>query len=370
MILLQSEIPECAVFFAGSVVTCNLSVMCKNSEEEGLAWGSAQVIGIAAIKNVGNMKEEQPGVSFPESTSLSANKSEKGHIVYSTKPKILFCDIKIPHGEVLKFAFEFVLPQDLPPSHNGSTVRYSYKIKLAVQRVGESIKFMQLPFRVLSVKGIPLISTEVESPPMNPFLPRQITQDYGKLTLDILTNLTSRRSPVIYNIVNQRGKVAKLCIFKSVFRLGEDIIGFFDFSGSQVPCYQSEEKRDAGDKDSKEAKEPSQLSKPAAKNVIPHAKCHEMCLGLQHTNFSVPIPLHGTQTFHELGVSLSWKLHFEFVTCASSVDLEPSSDTCSSPPSSTNVETMTWDFPIQVFPAAPAHIDKALLLTKTQVLSL
>ena len=53
-----------------------------------------------------------------------------------------------------------------------------------------------------------------------------------------LQNLTSRRSPVIYNIVNQRGKVAKLCIFKSVFRLGEDIIGFFDFSGSQVPCYQ------------------------------------------------------------------------------------------------------------------------------------
>lgn len=44
-----------------------LMQICYSSEEEGLAWGSAQVIGIAAIKNVGNMKEEQPGVSFPES---------------------------------------------------------------------------------------------------------------------------------------------------------------------------------------------------------------------------------------------------------------------------------------------------------------
>ncbi len=42
----------------------------------------------------------------------------------------------------------------------------------------------------------------------------------------------------MFNITNVRGKVAKFCIFKIVYRLGEDIIGTFTFSEGDIPCLQ------------------------------------------------------------------------------------------------------------------------------------
>lgn len=42
----------------------------------------------------------------------------------------------------------------------------------------------------------------------------------------------------LFNITNMRGKVAKFCIFKTVYRLGEDIIGTFTFSEGDIPCLQ------------------------------------------------------------------------------------------------------------------------------------
>lgn len=44
--------------------------------------------------------------------------------------------------------------------------------------------------------------------------------------------------PDMFNITNMRGKVAKFCIFKTVYRLGEDIIGTFNFSEGDIPCLQ------------------------------------------------------------------------------------------------------------------------------------
>lgn len=41
-----------------------------------------------------------------------------------------------------------------------------------------------------------------------------------------------------YNITNARGKVGKFCLFKLAYKLGEDIVGVFDFTGSTVPCVQ------------------------------------------------------------------------------------------------------------------------------------
>lgn len=42
----------------------------------------------------------------------------------------------------------------------------------------------------------------------------------------------------MFNITNVRGKVAKFCIFKTVYRLGEDIVGTFTFSEGDIPCLQ------------------------------------------------------------------------------------------------------------------------------------
>lgn len=41
-----------------------------------------------------------------------------------------------------------------------------------------------------------------------------------------------------YNITNAKGKVAKFTLFKQAYKLGEDIVGMFDFSEGTVPCVQ------------------------------------------------------------------------------------------------------------------------------------
>ena len=41
-----------------------------------------------------------------------------------------------------------------------------------------------------------------------------------------------------YNITNARGKVARFCLFKQAFRIGDDIVGTCDFTDSSIPCAQ------------------------------------------------------------------------------------------------------------------------------------
>ena len=40
----------------------------------------------------------------------------------------------------------------------------------------------------------------------------------------------------VYNIVSNRGPVGRFCLFKSAYRIGEEIVGSFDFSDSLIIC--------------------------------------------------------------------------------------------------------------------------------------
>lgn len=40
----------------------------------------------------------------------------------------------------------------------------------------------------------------------------------------------------VYNIVSERGSVGQFCLFKSAYRIGEEIVGSFDFSNSLIIC--------------------------------------------------------------------------------------------------------------------------------------
>jgi hypothetical protein len=56
--------------------------------------------------------------------------------------------------------------------------------------------------------------------------------------MNMLQNLTAKRSPNFYNITKSQGKVVRFCLFKQAYKLGEDIVGTFDFSEATVPCVQ------------------------------------------------------------------------------------------------------------------------------------
>ncbi|KAI8878852.1 Rgp1-domain-containing protein [Backusella circina FSU 941] len=54
--------------------------------------------------------------------------------IFSTPPSILFVDLNIAPGETKKFSYKITLPNDLPPSHRGKTIRFNYYLVIAVQK--------------------------------------------------------------------------------------------------------------------------------------------------------------------------------------------------------------------------------------------
>lgn len=46
--------------------------------------------------------------------------------------------------------YEEILPCDLPPSFRGQAVKYSYKLKIGLQRLGANVKMLHLPLRVMT----------------------------------------------------------------------------------------------------------------------------------------------------------------------------------------------------------------------------
>lgn len=123
-----------------------------------------------------------------------------------------------------------------------------------------------------------------------------------------LQNITARRNPNFYMISNIWGKVARFCLFKSSYKLGEDIIGTFDFTVATVRCVQvsvslqCEEETSAGDGDKRQAR------------LLTLSKQHEVCIGLRHTQLILPIPLHVTPEFStDLGIIYVFSVHSERV---------------------------------------------------------
>ena len=208
-----------------------------------------------------------------------------------------------------------------------------------------------------------LLNGSEDFAPSNPFVSKQEKESYFESALQILQVVTSQRNQKFYNVTNSRGHVVKLCLFKQAYKLGEDVVGSLDFSESSVPCIQYAVSLQSWEELTPECRKEKQ--KPC---VTQNSKFHEMVIGFNQTNFILPIPLNCTPSFHTDLINLKWKLHFEFVTATS--ELNMSSTELPNPssmdgrfwqgPNSVNVETMTWDLQVKLYPNLPSYISKGL----------
>ena len=53
--------------------------------------------------------------------------------------------------------YEDIVPFELPPSYRGQAVKYSYKLKIGMQRVGAPVKMLHLPLRLMMWQGSPAV---------------------------------------------------------------------------------------------------------------------------------------------------------------------------------------------------------------------
>ncbi|XP_032521344.2 RAB6A-GEF complex partner protein 2 [Danaus plexippus] len=368
MIELSAKLTTGSVYLAGEALECRISFCHTTQPEhrksqshsdilENLAWASAQIhCFFSTSKNT-----TDKNVIAEKTTALEVTSCDIGDVVFHTKPKILFCDLTIPLGETKFFLYRETLPLEAPPSYRGTAVKYSYKITIATQKVGSHIKMVRLPFRVLPISPVmnlqdlpALCETTDILQPTSPFSEGRKVETHLTMALQVLQNLTARRSPNSYMITNGRGKVGRFCLFKSAYRLGEDIVGTFDFSVGTITCMQVSVSLQP--EEVLKSKTPSKnVNKESCSRSMTVARYHEVTLGLTHSQLILPIPLHITPAFEIDEVSLNWRLHFEFVLSQDKLLPNPE-DKDWNAPLNVPIETMVWNLPVKIYTTLPKQI--------------
>lgn len=87
------------------------------------------------------------------------------------------------------------LPIEAAPSYRGTSVKYSYKVTIATQKVGSHIKMVRIPFRVLPISPIMNMQdlaalcgneTTEELQPTNPFSEERKVETPLTMALQVL----------------------------------------------------------------------------------------------------------------------------------------------------------------------------------------
>lgn len=201
-----------------------------------------------------------------------------------------------------------------PPTYRGQAIRYFWKITIATQRVGSKVQVLRCPIRILPLPtairpdDVPGLCNETneELAPTNPFIEKRKTESKLEIALHHLQNITARRRPNFYLISNKRGKVGRFCLFKSAYKLGEDIVGTLDFACRTVRCVQVSVTLQCEEVLLKPAKQElesvacsTNVGSPpkGVSRIMGFTKHHEVCVGLLQTQMILPVPLHVTPSF-------------------------------------------------------------------------
>lgn len=129
------------------------------------------------------------------------------------------------------------------------------------------------------------------------------------------SNLTtaSNRSANRFEIARSGRRVAVIMLARPAYRLGETINAVINFEGADIPCYALH-----GSLETSETVDPAIALRSAASihrvTRRVHASQSESTLFARRIVFAPTIPPNATPEFMTTGISLQWKLRFEFVT--------------------------------------------------------
>uniref|UniRef100_A0A915D3X5 Uncharacterized protein n=1 Tax=Ditylenchus dipsaci TaxID=166011 RepID=A0A915D3X5_9BILA len=234
------------------------------------------------------------------SESKTAVTREK-QAIYPSKPSIIFCD--------------------------GHFVKYSWYISVAVQHVDAPIKMLHLPIKVINATKTyianPFICKDEKKPSVIEILSSRVEE------------ITSSRSYRVFEIRSGDSVFAAITMFKSVFKLGDDIIGRMSFPQIGVHCLQVLIKL--------ETVEVNLLGDKKEEKVSSHFTEHYMTAFVGETHFKVSIPLTGTPSFSTEAVQLRYRLHFEFVTSTQKLMKLIDGECLSHVQNDVNIETLEWN---------------------------
>ena len=373
-----------AIFLSGEKLLCSVTFtnvgrrrgndgneVFSDRIQESLAWSSVQIQCLCQSADASGTAESNSGYG---ATSLKPLSSESGSgykttELASTPPKILFCDLTLAPGESRTYVYEDIVPTGCPSTYHGRHIRYSYRLIVASQRINCPIATLRVPIRILAIPRDALDSEKHQPGPQkdkpsitNPFATKSDDEDESSDAGDadsshlLLNEGVVRKKATYYDIRASGGrKVGKICLFKSSFKLGEDVLGMFDLSDVDVACLQYSVSLICEEK----------MANNSHTKAVSKQSFQEFCFGYAETSFSLAVPLHATPTFKINDCQLDWMLRFEFVIGKDQIKHQPfideNSDVTSmghewNGPHKVEVETMTWNLPVTLLPTHPQNL--------------
>ena len=126
----------------------------------GTSKRDSGLFGSLAWSNISQSLGGLTGVHEPSSMREMKGKAETKAIpIISTPQSILFVNIKLRAGESRSFRYRYHLPEGLPPSCKGRSIKISYQLTIGIQRPhlssqSQHLSNVDVPFKVLpSIQG-------------------------------------------------------------------------------------------------------------------------------------------------------------------------------------------------------------------------
>ncbi|KAJ3129085.1 hypothetical protein HK098_002677 [Nowakowskiella sp. JEL0407] len=344
--------------FDPSPLMRDLKLNGKDKSEEEITWVFAQMTGSFSIDgsfiksnafeslkskvmyrpaNMNGMGNIGGGGSLgvvSEDTSNTSKSETKNLPIYGTPPTILCTDLKIPTGESKTYRYEVFLPSNLPPSHRGKVIRFTYKLVIGIQRGGvhQKSQIIQIPFRLfgrVEEDGTrhafdvlkPVVNTKDESIVVNEDeenlysypMRNGLYSEERPSSMQNIINICQSIGRGTYEICKNNEHVGKLILTRNSYRLGESITGIIDFSGSSIPCFQVSVYLETSEQiEPSFATRSKQLVTKMTRKVV--SEFHKHTLNTSRLSLSLSIPSISTPEFHTSAVSVQWCLRVQFVT--------------------------------------------------------
>eukprot|EP00052_Salpingoeca_macrocollata_P016187 m.129745 g.129745 ORF g.129745 m.129745 type:complete len:515 (-) comp19957_c0_seq3:67-1611(-) len=192
----------------------------------------------------------------------------------------------------------------------------------------------------------------------NPFVTQEVLPQSSDRpqTMHALASLSRKRKPHVFKIGTGDRAVVRFFISKCTFRLGEDVLGWFDFSVGNVPCYQITVALECIE----EIHRDHNIDKIKERTSI-FAKTHEFCRHKSLASVMLPIPLCCCAQFSTPIVTVSWRLSFEFIIGSAVEQIgvfspPDTQDLLVSAPNDIEGEVLKWSLPIYVLPTNPLNM--------------
>lgn len=346
---------------AGGLVRGCISIINSPDEKQHIEWVASQVHGHVWVNDdehpVPIVDERLASLSLdenpiyqmenlPDITTFSSTRP--GACIYSSKPHILLSEASVPVSDC---NFVVALPKQLCPSFRGKSAGVFYVISITAKLKNHPSVFIHLRFDVVgskylfnpeplarlstdsierrpSIAGDSLMTSarkferkasydEDSSPqPVPPFAVRNGIEPPLSIRPDLLhgrhmTEVHGKSQVSIYSIGKQKQHLVRLMLYKQYYFPGDTILGSFDFSESDIPCFQISACLAQEEKSCKNALSPGKIQHTTIAATEHAYTTHNL-----RYNMYLRIPPTALPTIETDVVTLKWKIRFEFVTTA------------------------------------------------------